>query len=227
MGTQAAGNVPAGFWDFSLHVVLPQLLAGARLTVYLTICALALGTVLATLAALGRISTNPWLRGIAQTYVTVVRGTPAVLQVIIVYDVLPLVHILVPAFGAGVIALSVNAGAYIAEIIRAGIQSIDKGQMEAARSLGMSYNQAMWRIIIPQTFRRLTPPMVNEAVALLKDSSLVGVVALSELYKSGRIIWSRTFRWESYFWVAVLYLIMTTALTLWSNRLEKKLEARE
>lgn len=230
-------NPPAGFWAFSAEVI-PRLLPGALLTLELTAAALVLGVVLATITALMRISRNPVLRGIAQVYVTVIRGTPALLQVLFVYDVFPVLGrqiggevgaqlTTLSGFAASTIALGVNAGAYIAEIIRAAIQSIDRGQMEAARSLGMSYGLAMRRIIIPQTFRRLTPPMVNEAVALLKDTSLAGLVAITELLRSGKLIYSNTFRWEAYLWVGVIYLAMTIALNLWSNRLEAALEARE
>lgn len=230
-------NPPAEFWAFSAQVI-PRLLPGALLTLELTAVALLLGIVCATVAALMRIAKSPVLRSIAGVYVTVIRGTPALLQVLFVYDALPAIArelggdtlgklFTLDGFTAGALALGVNAGAYIAEIIRAAIQSIDRGQMEAARSLGMSHNQAMWRIIIPQTFRRLTPPMVNEAVALLKDTSLVGMVAINELLKTGKLIFSTTFRWEAYIWVAVLYLIMTIALSLWANRLEARLEARE
>ena len=237
MNPTRIASPPAGFWAFSAQVI-PRLLPGALLTLELTAAALVLGVVLATLAALMRISKNPLLRGISGVYVTVIRGTPALLQVLFVYDALPSMAgqwggdawrqvFTLSAFTAGTLALGVNAGAYIAEIIRAAIQSIDRGQMEAARSLGMGHNQAMWRIIIPQTFRRLTPPMVNEAVALLKDTSLVGIVALTELLRTGKLIFSTTFRYEPYIWAAAMYLVMTIALSVWANRLEARLEARE
>jgi ABC-type amino acid transport system permease subunit len=133
-----------------------------------------------------------------------------------------------PAFPTVVIALSLNAGAYIAEIIRAAIQSIDKGQMEAARSLGMSYGLAMRRIVVPQTFRRLLPPMVNEFAALSKDTSLASVVSILELMKISQQFVSSTFKVaETFVWTAVGYLIVTVALTSLASYLEKKLEARE
>lgn len=230
-------NPPAGFWPFSA-LVIQRLVPGLLQTLELTVAALALGVVLATFAALFRISQNPLLRGISLVYVTFIRGTPALLQVLFIYDAMPVIArqiggdalgkaFTLNGFTTGALALGVNAGAYIAEIIRAAIQSIDKGQMEAARSLGMGYNQAMWRIIIPQTFRRLTPPMVNEAVALTKDTSLVGLVALPELLRNGRFIYATTFRVEAYVWVAFFYLIITIGLSAWANRLEARLEARE
>ena len=145
------------------------------------------------------------------------------MQIYVIYFVLPAVGIELSSFVAGVLALSLNAAAYISEIFRAGIESIDSGQMEAARSLGMDYPQAMINVILPQTVRRVLPPLTNEAVALLKDSSLVSVVALAELMRVGKEIATNGGSPTTiYLTVAVFYLAMTLPLTWLVRRLEHK-----
>lgn len=207
---------------------LPFLFRGLVLTIQLTLAAGLLGSFFGLLAALGRLSQRSALRRLAGAYVTVIRGTPLLIQIAFIYYALPEFGILIPGFWAGTLALALNAGAYIAEIVRAAIQSIAKGQMEAARSLGMSYGLAMRRIILPQTFRRLTPPMVNEIVALTKDSSLVSTISLEELARKGAHVRGATFNvWGTYFWVFALYLVVTLSLSALAARLEKRLEARE
>lgn len=198
-------------------------------TLALTFSSAVCGTLVGLLVAFVRISRNRFLAGAGSIYVTLFRGTPLVLQILFIFAALPQVGILLSGFASMVIALSLNAGAYIAEITRAAIQSIDKGQMEAARSLGMSYAQAMRRVILPQTYRRLLPPMVNEVAALSKDTSLAMVVGtIVELMKISQQIVSRTFYIGStYIWTAVGYLIITVTLTTLAQRLERKLEARE
>jgi His/Glu/Gln/Arg/opine family amino acid ABC transporter permease subunit len=215
------------FVDHALKI-LPSLLEGMALTLVLTFTSALGGTALGLIAAIARISKNRALTSIATAYVTLFRGTPLLLQILFVYGALPQVGLVLSGFNSAAIALSLNAGAYIAEIIRAAIQSIDKGQMEAARSLGMSYGLAMRRIILPQTFRRLLPPMVNELAALAKDTSLASVVGVIELMKASSHVVARTLLVGStYVWTALGYLIMTVALTSLAIRLEKKLEARE
>ena len=173
--------------------------------------------------ALLRLSGFAPLRALATTYVELVRGTPLLMQIYVIYFVLPAVGISLPAFVAGVAALSLNAAAYISEIFRAGIESIDSGQMEAARALGMDYRGAMRHVILPQTLRRVLPPLTNESVALLKDSSLVSVVALSELMRNGKEIATNTGSPTTiYLAVAALYLVMTLPLTFLVRRLEDK-----
>ena len=159
----------------------------------------------------------------AAIYVEVVRGTPLLVQILFIYFVLPAFGVNLPAFTSGVIALTLNSAAYISEIFRAGILSIDAGQMEAARALGMTYSQAMRRIILPQTFRRVVPPMTNEGIALLKDSSLVSVIGLTELARTGQELASR-YAAPLTIWpiVAVLYLALTFPLTRISDYLERR-----
>ena len=156
-------------------------------------------------------------------YVELVRGTPLLMQIYFLYFVLPALHVSLNPLLSGVVALSLNAAAYISEIFRAGIESIDVGQMEAARALGLDYRAAMRWIILPQTMRRVLPPLTNEAVALLKDSSLVSVVGVTELMRQGKEIAANTGSATTlYLGVAALYLAMTLPLTWLVRRLEQR-----
>lgn len=205
--------------------ILPRLLSAATITVKLTALSMCVGLAVGVVAALMRISRTRFLSTLAGAYITVFRGTPLVVQILVVYFALPEIGIRLDKFTSAVVALGVNAGAYIAEIIRAGIESIDKGQMEAARSLGMSYGLAMRRIIIPQTYRRLIPPLGNEFIAMLKDTSLIALIGGEELTRAGQRIISSTFRpWPVYLSVAAIYLGMTvlfsTILRFWERRFQ-------
>lgn len=217
------------FWRFSTEIVLPRLLEGMLVTLQLTALAGALGIGLGLFLSLARVSRNPWLSGAAAWYVTVVRGTPLLLQILFVYFALPpLLDIRLDAFPAGVLALSFNAAAYLTEIFRAAILSIDKGQMEAARALGMSYGLAMRLVILPQTMRRLIPPIVNELAALSKDSSLVSVISLSELLYVTQRLGAKYLRpWEVYVWAGLGYLLIVVALSSVAAQLERRLARRE
>lgn len=209
-------------WDL-LRESMPLLLQGAALTLELTAISLALGVVGGLGLALLRLSPIRALRPPAVAYVEVVRGTPLLMQIYVIYFVLPAIGIRVPPFFAGVLALSLNAAAYTSEVFRAGIESIDPGQMEAARSLGMTHRMAMRWVILPQTVRRVLPPLTNEAVALLKDSSLVSVVALAELMRVGKQIATDGASPTTIFLgVAVIYLAMTLPLTWLVRRLETR-----
>lgn len=217
------------FWQFSTDTVIPRLLTGMSLTVQLTLWAGVCGIILGLLISLARISRGYFLRPLATAYVALFRGTPLLLQILFIYFALPqLLDIRLDAMPAGILALSLNAAAYLTEIFRAAIQSIDKGQMEAARALGMGYGVAMRRIILPQTFRRLIPPVVNELAALAKDTSLVSVIALSEmLYVTQRLGATFLRPWEVYFWAALGYLVIVLALSGAAGYLEKRLARRE
>ena len=206
-----------------LRDALPLLLAGARLTLVLTAVALLLGMPGGLLVALARLSGFAPLRLLATVYVEVIRGTPLLMQIYVIYFVFPAVGLSFSPFVAGVAALSLNAAAYISEIFRAGIESIDSGQREAARALGMTGAAAMRWVILPQTVRRCLPPLTNEAVALLKDSSLVSVVALAELMRVGKEIATNSGSPTGvYLTVALLYLLMTLPLTWLVRRLENR-----
>lgn len=210
--------------DFSIIPgIMPALLVGTRLTVELAIIAVAIGLVIGSFAGIGRVGGNRIVRIITGIYVDFIRGTPLLVQLFLVYFGLPsLIGRPIPPFLAAIAAMGINSGAYIAEIVRAGIQSIDRGQIEAARSLGLTYSQSMRYIIFPQAFRRIIPPLGNEFIAMLKDSSLVSVIALEELLRKGQVVITRTFRpFEVYMVVALIYLTMTLAisrLVAWSEK---------
>lgn len=221
-------EVPS-FWQFSTDTVIPRLLDGMTITVELTLMAGFFGIALGLLVSLARISRLKAISTPAALYVTLFRGTPLLLQILFVFFALPpLLGIRLDAMPAGVLALSLNAAAYLTEIFRAAILSIDKGQMEAARALGMGYNLAMRRVILPQTYRRLIPPVVNELAALAKDTSLVSVIALSEMLYVTQRLGARYLRpWEVYFWAAVGYLIIVVTLSTIAGYCERRLAARE
>lgn len=222
-------DISPSFWQFSFDTVIPRLAEGLGLTLELTFAAGVFGILLGLLLSLGRISTKRLFRYPVIAYVTLFRGTPLLLQILFVYFALPpLLDIRLDAMPAGILALSLNAAAYLTEIFRAAIQSIDRGQMEAARALGMSYGLAMRRVIMPQTFKRLIPPVVNELAALAKDTSLVSVIALSEMLYITQRLGAKYLRpWEVYAWAAVGYLVIVLALSWVAGRVEQRLAARE
>lgn len=211
--------------DFSFIIdKLPIFALGAVMTIELTVLSIIFGSILGLIAALAKISKQKPLVYAASFYTWIIRGTPLLVQLYFIYYGLPKAGIELDPFPAAVIGMSICGGAYITEIIRAGIESIDKGQMEAARSLGMSYLQAMRRVIIPQALRRMLPPMGNEFIALLKDSSLVSTIAMVELMRTATQINAATFKSiEAFFAAGVFYLFLTTIFTVIFNRLEHKL----
>jgi His/Glu/Gln/Arg/opine family amino acid ABC transporter permease subunit len=221
---QAARERKPKVFDFDIiRRTLPFFLSGVWFTARLAIISLLLGLPIGLLLALARVQSSRLLKAPAAVYVEVMRGTPLLVQILFIYFVLPYFKIYIPAFTSGVIALTLNCAAYISEIFRAGILSIDVGQMEAARSLGMTYSQAMRRIILPQTFRRVVPPLTNEGIALLKDSSLVSVIGLTELARTGQELASR-YAAPLTIWpvVAIFYLLLTFPLTRVAEYLERK-----
>ncbi|ABZ83315.1 glutamine abc transporter, permease protein [Heliomicrobium modesticaldum Ice1] len=203
-------------------------LMGGWTTVKVTAISVMIGTVIGLFIALARLSHWRLLRWVAAIYTDVIRGTPLLVQIFIVHLGAPkLIGQSLPAMTSGLIALSVNSGAYVAEIFRAGIQSIDKGQMEASRSLGMSYGQAMRFVILPQAFRRVIPPLGNEFIAMLKDSSLVSVISLPELTMAGRTVLGSTARvWEAWLPVAAIYLTLTLLFSRLVAWYEQKLSVK-
>ncbi len=195
---------------------------GVWVTVKLSLVAGIFAILLGTLAGLARLSPNPALRNLAVTYVELIRGTPLLVQIFIVYFFIGTVLNL-DRFTAGVAALAVFTGAYVAEIVRAGISSIHKGQMEAGRSLGMTSAQTMRYVILPQAFKRVLPPLAGQFINLIKDSSLVSVISITDLTKAGREVVSSTFSpFEVWFTVALLYLVLTGTLSFLVRRLEVK-----
>jgi His/Glu/Gln/Arg/opine family amino acid ABC transporter permease subunit len=213
------------FINFSTQVVIPRLLEGMTVTLQLAIISGIIGFLLGMLIAFFRISRSSFLSIPARIYINLFRGTPLLLQILFIYFALPtIVNITLDSFPAGILALSLNAAAYLAEIFRAAIESIPKGQFEAARALGLSHYQTMFKVIIPQTYRRIIPPVVNEFSSLTKETSLVSVISLSELLYVTQRIGAKFLRpWEVYFWAAVGYLIIVLLLSAFANRLEDKL----
>jgi len=195
---------------------------GILVTFEVTVGAILLALIIGLLAGLGRLAKHPLINGAASLYVEVIRGIPLLVQIFYIYYALGrVVHI--PDLYSAIIAMAVCYGAYMGEIFRAGIQSIPRGQMEAARSLGMTHAQAMAHIIIPQAFKVVLPPIGNEFIALLKDSSLVSILAVSDLLRRGREFASETFSYfETYTVIALIYLL----LTLFFSKLIGLLEER-
>ena len=215
---------------FSIKViieVLPFLLKGALLTIIFSASSEFFGIIIGLVASVIRVSKTKVISWFIIAYVDIFRGTPLLMQIIFTYYALPYVGINLPAPLAGIVALSLNSGAYVSEIFRAGIESIEKGQLEAARSLGMSYVQTMIYVIIPQTIRRVLPPLTNELVALIKDSSLLSVIAIAELLRTSKEMMTWKLNPSSLTAAAIIYLIITLPLTRLVGYLEKKLKKGE
>ncbi|MCR5291100.1 MAG: amino acid ABC transporter permease [Treponema sp.] len=209
---------------------IPSLLNGAKVTISLTILAVCAGLILALLLALGKISKKKWLNNICSAYIFFFRGTPLLMQLYFIYYGLPQLTPLLTInnrFLAAFIAFGLNSAAYTAEIIRAAIQSIDKGQFEASHALGMSYAQTMRLVIVPQSIRRLIPPVGNEFIMVLKDASLVSIIALADITKVTRSISSSTASAMVYIPAMILYLIITAIFSFVFNKLEKKYSVYE
>lgn len=209
--------------------LVPVLLKGAAMTMELTCLSMLFGMTIGLGLALARISRSPLLNKPASLFIWWMRGTPLLMQLFLIYYGLPQAGITLDPFPAAVIGMTLNSSAYIAEILRGGILSIDNGQMEAARSLGMTYMQSMRWVIFPQTLPRIMPPLGNEAVARLKDSSLVSTIAMVDLMRSAQQMIATTFRpLEVFFAAGILYLVLTTAFTvlfgLWERRLAEPLQ---
>lgn len=221
-------------FDFDLIVrSLPILLEGALITIQITVLSVGIGALIGLVVSLFRIAGPTPLRFLAKAYVDFLRGTPLLVQIFMIYFALPsLIRSFSPDFRmepiiAAVAACSLNSGAYIAEIFRSGIEGVDKGQMEAGRSLGLSWPQTMRFIILPQAFRRIVPLLGNELIAMLKDSSLVSVIGFEELTRRGQLIISRTYAsLEIWFTVAILYLILTFAISRLVAYVERRFEIK-
>jgi polar amino acid transport system permease protein len=209
---------------------LPSLLDGAKITISLTIVSVCAGLVLALFLALGKMSRKVFLNKICSAYIFFFRGTPLLMQLYFVYYGLPQLNVALTInsrFLAAFIAFGLNSAAYTAEVIRAAIQSIDKGQFEAAHALGMNYAQTMKLIIVPQSIRRLIPPVGNEFIMVLKDASLVSIIALADITKVTRSISSSTASAMVYIPAMILYLIITAVFSFVFNKLEKKYSVYE
>jgi polar amino acid transport system permease protein len=200
----------------------PFIIGGAGLTILISVVSIAFAVVLALLGALGRLSSNPYLNGVASLYVSLARGTPLIVQILFIYLALPQVGIILPAIPAGLIALSFNYGAYMTEIFRAGIQAVARGQREAAQALGMPEPLVMRRIVLPQAVRIVIPAIGNEFIAMTKDSSLVSILAVEELLFRARLVGQQNFRsLEALVIAAAIYWILTILFSHFQQRLER------
>ncbi|MFH1155215.1 MAG: ABC transporter permease subunit [Pseudomonadota bacterium] len=209
------------------------LLEGLWVTLKVSFIAIVFGIVLGLFTGLARISSNPALKWLAITYIEIIRGSPLLVQIFIWYFVLgTLVNTMfaqygiaqVPELWFGVASLATFTGAYVAEIVRSGIQSIHRGQTEASRSLGMTYGQSMYHVILPQAFRRIIPPLAGQFISLVKDSSLLGIIAIRELTKATREVVTTSLQtFELWFVCAILYLVLTFTLSMILQYLENRM----
>lgn len=211
------------------------LLQGALISFGIAAIALCIGICFGIMGAAAKISKNPILRFIGNIYVEIIRGTPMLLQITILYTALPLIYTVVTGnifrpnlYIVGIVAMSINSGAYTTELIRSGIMGIDKGQWEASEAIGLSYRQTLKLVILPQAFKRIVPPLVSEFVTLIKDSSLISVIGAVELMKSAQILGGRYYDMMSpLLIVASFYLIMTLSISFVAKKIERKLASHD
>ncbi|PTX61811.1 amino acid ABC transporter membrane protein (PAAT family) [Melghirimyces profundicolus] len=214
-------------WTYAIDAI-PLLLEGAKLTVVITFFGLIIGFVIGVLTGLARGSDNKLIKGIATGYVEVIRGTPIMVQALYIYFAIPqLLGVDIPSLNASIAAIAINSGAYIAEVVRGSVQSIDRGQVEAGRSLGLSRIQTFYHVVWPQAFKRMIPPLGNQFIISLKDTSLLAVIGVGELTRQGQIAVANNFRaFEIWTAVGVIYLAITLSLTFVLRRMERRLNVR-
>lgn len=203
------------------------ILNGLEITIIITLASAVLGMIIGVVMALGKTSKNKIFRALASTYVEIIRGTPTVVQLMIIYYII-FGSTAVPKLMVAIVAFGINSGGYVAEIVRAGIQAVDKGQMEAARSLGMPYGMAMRHIIMPQAFRNILPALVNEFITLLKETSVSGFIALDDLTKGADIIRGITFDpYTPLLTAAAIYLVLTNLISFIFGKVERRMRISE
>jgi len=211
-------------WEFALTSGPVIVLQGAGVTILLSVASIFFATILAVLGALGRLSSNPVPNAIASFYVSLIRGTPLLAQIYLIYFALPQLDIVLPAIPAGIVALSLNYGAYMTEIFRAGIQAVPRGQTEAAAALGMPQRMIMRRIVLPQAVRIVIPAIGNDFVAMLKDSALVSTISVHEtLFLAQRLGRSAFEPVTALLIAALVYWVLTIAFSYFQDRLEKRM----
>ena len=218
----------AGQFAFKYSVIwesVPVLLQGVKLTIWITIFGLIIGFCLGAVAGLAKTSRRKLPQRIAGMYIESIRGTPLMVQVLFLYFGLPLaLGMRIPPLAAGIVAIGLNSGAYIAEIVRGAIQSIDKGQTEAGRSIGLTRFDTMMYVIWPQAFKRMIPPLGNQFIISLKDTSLLVVIGVGELTRQGQEIIAYNFRaFEVWLTVAIMYLVLTMTIAKLLNYFEKRM----
>ena len=211
-----------------ISAAIPMLLKGLQVTLYIFVIAIILGFLIGLVIALLRLAPNKILNWISKIYVDAIRGTPFIVQLFFIYfGVNSLQLISLNSTTAGIVTVAINAGAYFAEIIRAGIQSIDKGQTEAARSIGFTGAQTMRYVVLPQAFRRMLPTITNQSIISLKDTSLLSVIGIADLTQQGQIQASATFEaFKIWLVVGIIYFIIIYLLTLLANFIERRIQLR-
>lgn len=210
---------------------MPLLLVGAVTTIWITAIAVSVGVLIGLVVGVARLSENVLIRGLSRIYIDCIRGTPLLVQILIIYLGIPNLLVMITGqqmpinvYVAGITACAINSGAYVAEIVRAGIQSIDRGQSEAARSLGMTRAQTMRYIILPQALKRIIPPLGNEFIAMLKDTSLLSVIGVEELTRKGQLYIAVTFAsFPVYLGILLMYLAMTLSISRLITLAERRL----
>lgn len=219
--------------DFSrvFNEAMPLLLDGLKLTALVSLASIAIGMILGLFICLMKMSKNVVLRGIAGVYIWIIRGTPMLVQALIIFLGVPqLIQVAIPSFRfdavtAGIITLSLNAGAYLAEIYRGGIMAVPRGQSEAARSLGLSKSKTMRKVILPQALKFSVPSLVNQFIITIKDTSILTVIGMAEVVnKAQQYVGSTFVYFETYSIVALMYLAIISLLMVLSNHIEKKLK---
>ncbi|MEW9082375.1 amino acid ABC transporter permease [Caldanaerobacter subterraneus] len=213
--------------DFlSMLKYTPLFISGLIMTLKLTFLAVTIGVLMGLFIALMKMSSIKPIKLVASSYIEVIRGTPLLVQLLLIYNGLMQFGMNIPAFTAGVSALAINSSAYVAEIIRAGIQAVDPGQNEAARSLGMTHAMAMRYVIIPQAIKNILPALGNEFIVMLKESAIVSVIGFADLTRQADIIQSVTYRYfEPYIIIAAIYFIMTLTFSKLLSLFERRLRA--
>ncbi len=210
-------------WEIIVYA-FPHLLKGVVVTIEISLMALVFGAILGIVCGLLSVSDNKILAGIVKVYVYFVRGTPVLVQIFLIYFALPTVGINISPFWGGVVALSFNAGGYVSEIVRAGIQSIDQGQSEAATSIGMRRHQTLIHVLLPQSWKRILPGLTNEMITLVKTSSLLSVISIYEVTRSAQVVIAEKFTpFELYALLAVFYLVIISILSQISSYVERRL----
>jgi polar amino acid transport system permease protein len=220
IGLALTGRVDPAF----IAEVGPFILQGAPITILVCVLSIIMASVLATVGALGRLSTNPFFNAVASFYVSLIRGTPLIVQILFWYLALPQFGIVLDALPAGIGALAFNYGAYMTEIFRAGVEAVPQGQREAARALGMTEAHVMRRVVFPQALRIVTPAIGNEFIAMIKDSALVYLLGVREVLWRADVMGTRFFRSvETLLIAAVVYWVLTMVLSYFQQRLERRM----
>jgi cystine transport system permease protein len=216
---------PRSTWQLIGDNLWPLAKAALTMTIPLAIISFAIGLVIALIVALGRLSSNWVLAGAARLYISIIRGTPLLVQLFIVFFALPQIGVRIDPFPAAVIAFSLNVGGYAAEIIRSAIQSIPKGQWEAAETIGMNYTTSLRRIVLPQATRVAVPPLSNTLISLVKDTSLASTILVTELFRTAQNVAAPTFEFFALYGTAALYYwVICLVLSFGQNRVEHRLE---